>query len=66
MKDFRQRLAGGDLGNVPVILGIIAIAVIFYIQDPTFLSSSNLVNITLSAVPYGIISLGIVRRAVAG
>jgi ABC-type xylose transport system permease subunit len=60
LKDFRQRLAGGDLGNVPVILGIMAIAVIFYLQDVTFLSSSNLVNITLSAVPYGIISLGIV------
>ncbi len=57
---FRQRIAGGDLGSLPVILGLVIIAVVFYIQDPTFLSSSNLVNITLAAVPYGIISLGIV------
>jgi D-xylose transport system permease protein len=64
--DFRQRIAGGDLGNVPVVLGIIAIAIVFYIQDKTYLSSSNLVNITLSAVPYGVISLGIVLVLLLG
>ena len=64
--DFRQRIAGGDLGNVPVVLGLIAIAVVFYIQDKTYLSSSNLVNITLSAVPYGVISLGIVLVLLLG
>ncbi len=64
--DFRQRLAGGDLGNVPVVLGIIAIAIVFYLQDATYLSSSNLVNITLSAVPYGVISLGIVLVLLLG
>lgn len=64
--DFRQRLAGGDLGHVPVVLGIIVIFTIFYLQDASFLSSSNLVNITLSAVPYGIISLGIVLVLLLG
>ena len=51
---------------MPVVLGIIAIAIVFYVQDPTFLSSSNLVNITLTAVPYGIISLGIVLVLLLG
>ncbi|HMJ78830.1 MAG TPA: hypothetical protein VK507_22795 [Iamia sp.] len=64
--DFRQRMAGGDLGNVPVVLGIVAIAIIFYVQDQTYLSSSNLVNITLTAVPYGLISLGIVLVLLLG
>jgi D-xylose transport system permease protein len=66
LREFRQRLAGGDLGNVPVVFGIIAIAIVFYIQDATYLSSSNLVNITLSAVPYGVISLGIVLVLLLG
>jgi D-xylose transport system permease protein len=66
LREFRQRLAGGDLGNVPVVFGIVAIAIVFYIQDPTYLSSSNLVNITLSAVPYGVISLGIVLVLLLG
>lgn len=64
--EFRQRMRGGDLGNVPVVLGIVAIAIVFYVQDPTYLSSSNLVNITLSAVPYGVISLGIVLVLLLG
>jgi ABC-type xylose transport system permease subunit len=66
LREFRQRLAGGDLGNVPVVFGIAAIAIVFYIQDATYLSSSNLVNITLSAVPYGVISLGIVLVLLLG
>ena len=40
----------------PVVLGIVVIAIVFYVQDPTFLSSRNLVNITLSRRPYGIIA----------
>ena len=64
--DFRRRISGGDLGSLPVVLGLIIIAVVFYAQDPTFLSSSNLVNITLSAAPYGIISIGIVLVLLLG
>jgi len=63
---FRRRVAGGDLGMIPVVLGLVAIAVVFYAQDVTFLSSSNLVNITLAAVPYGIISIGIVLVLILG
>ncbi|CAN5812266.1 ABC transporter permease [soil metagenome] len=66
VRDFRRRIAGGDLGNLPVVLGIVAIFAIFYAQDVTFLSSSNLVNISLSAVPYGMISLGIVLVLLLG
>ncbi len=39
---------------------------VFYAQDVTFLSSSNLVNITLAAVPYGIISIGVVLVLLLG
>jgi ABC-type xylose transport system permease subunit len=66
VRDFRRRVAGGDLGNLPVILGLFIIALVFYVQDVTFLSSSNLVNITLAAVPYGIISIGIVMVLLLG
>lgn len=63
---FRRRIAGGDLGNLPVIVGIVLIALVFYVQDATFLSSSNLVNILLTAVPYGVISIGIVLVLLLG
>lgn len=61
-----SRLRGGDLGNVPVILGLIVIGVVFYAQDPAFLSSRQLVSITQFAAPVGIISLGIVLVLLLG
>ncbi len=66
VQDFRRRIAGGDLGSIPVVVGLILIALVFYVQDVTFLSSSNLVNLTLTAVPYGIVAIGIVLVLLLG
>lgn len=66
VQDFRRRIAGGDLGSIPVVVGLLLIAIVFYVQDVTFLSSSNLVNLTLTAVPYGIIAIGIVLVLLLG
>ena len=63
---FVNRLRGGDLGNIPVILGLVVISLFFYIQEPTFLSSFSLVSITRFAAPLGIISLGIVLVLLLG
>ncbi len=62
----KERLRGGDLGNLPVILGLIIISIVFYAQEPTFLSSRQLVTITQFAAPVGIISLGIVLVLLLG
>lgn len=63
---FRQRVRGGDLGVLPVILGLVIIAIVFYSQNVTFLSSRTLVNITLFAAPIGMISLGVVLVLLLG
>lgn len=62
----KTRLRGGDLGNLPVILGLLIISVVFYSQEPTFLSSRQLVTITQFAAPVGMISLGIVLVLLLG
>ena len=62
----RNRLKGGELGNFPVILGLVVISLFFYIQEPTFLSSFSLVSITRFAAPLGIIALGIVLVLLLG
>lgn len=62
----RNRLKGGDLGSLPVIVGLIVIAAFFYSQDAAFLSSRQLVSITQFAAPVGIISLGIVLVLLLG
>ncbi|MEO6996847.1 MAG: sugar ABC transporter permease [Terracoccus sp.] len=55
-----DRFRGGDLGLLPVIIGIVVIWTTFQILNPIFLSSANLVNLTLESVSTGVIALGIV------
>ncbi|MBB2988060.1 sugar ABC transporter permease [Terracoccus luteus] len=55
-----DRFRGGDLGLLPVIIGIVVIWTTFQVLNPVFLSSANLVNLTLESVSTGVIALGIV------
>ena len=61
-----HRIKGGELGSLPVTLGLIVISLVFYAQDATFLSSRTLVNITLFAAPIGIIAIGVVLVLLLG
>ncbi|MGX9294511.1 sugar ABC transporter permease [Tsukamurella paurometabola] len=60
------RIKSGDLGTLPVIIGLIVISIVFYAVEPSFLSSRNLVSITQFAAPTGIIALGIVLVLLLG
>lgn len=53
-------LRSGDLGLVPVVVGLVVIWVVFQSLNPIFLSSANLVNLLLESAAVGTISLGIV------
>ena len=61
-----SRLKGGELGSLPVVVGLIAISIVFYVQEPIFLSSRNLVSVMQFAAPVGVISLGIVLVLLLG
>ncbi len=61
-----NRLKGGELGTLPVIVGLIVICAVFYAREPTFLSSRSLVTLTQFAAPTGIIALGIVLVLLLG
>lgn len=66
VQGFLVRLRGGELGMIPVIVGLVVIAIVFQVNEPTFLSSKNLVSITQFAAPVGVISLGIVLVLLLG
>jgi ABC-type xylose transport system permease subunit len=66
VKAFGQRVRGGDLGSLPVVIGLAVISIVFYLQEPVFLSSRTLVGITLFAAPVGIIALGVVLVLLLG
>jgi D-xylose transport system permease protein len=63
---FRQRVRGGELGALPVVIGLIVIWTIFYLQEPRFLSSQNLTNLALQVAAVGTISVGVVLVLLLG
>lgn len=65
--EFRQRLRQGDVGQLPVIVGLILIWAIFYFaSDGLFLRPFNLVNLTLQMASVGSVSVGIVLVLLLG
>ncbi|WP_145908098.1 sugar ABC transporter permease [Kitasatospora viridis] len=58
--EFRRKLRSGDLGSVPVVLGLVLIAAIFQGITGKFLTAGNISNITLYIAGPGLISVGIV------
>ncbi|MEV0168546.1 simple sugar transport system permease protein/D-xylose transport system permease protein [Nonomuraea fuscirosea] len=64
--DVVERARGGDLGVIPVVVGLIVIWSVFQALNPIFLSSANLVNLTLESAAVGVIALGIVCVLLVG
>ncbi len=60
MQSFRIRVRGGDLGSLPVVIGLIVIWAIFQILNQNFLSANNLVNLSLQCAAVGTIAIGVV------
>jgi simple sugar transport system permease protein/D-xylose transport system permease protein len=61
-----KRIRTGDLGSLPVVVGLVIICVIFQILSPTFLGAYNLSNLFLFSAQTGIISVGIVLVLLLG
>ena len=57
---FRRRLRQGELGTLPVIVGIAVIWLIFWVANDRFLTPANLTNLFLQLVATGTIAIGVV------
>jgi simple sugar transport system permease protein/D-xylose transport system permease protein len=66
VREFVSRVRGGDLGSLPVIAALAVIWIVFQIINPNFLSSANLVNLTMQCAAVGTISIGIVLVLLLG
>lgn len=60
LQEFKRRVRGGELGSLPVVVGLIVIWIIFQTLNSQFLSAQNLSNLSVDIVPTGLISVGIV------
>ena len=63
---FVERVRSGDLGSLPVIVGLIIIWTVFTGLNPVFLSADNLVNLLFDCSTVGVIALGIVCVLMVG
>ena len=66
LEGFVRRIRSGDLGMMPVIIGLIVIWIVFWAQNPRFLSSRNLVELSLDSATIGMISIGVVLVLLLG
>ncbi|RMF79503.1 MAG: ABC transporter permease [Chloroflexi bacterium] len=57
---YMRRLKSGDLGSMPIILGLVVIAIIFQTQNDNFLTPRNFVNLVLQMAGITVIAYGIV------
>src|SRR3954468_5828562 len=63
---FVQRVRAGELGSIPVAVGLVVIWVVFQLLDSRFLSAENLSNLAQQMSAVGIISVGIVLVLLLG
>ncbi|HUX49187.1 MAG TPA: sugar ABC transporter permease [Spirochaetia bacterium] len=61
-----RRLSQGDIGSLPVLLGLVLIAIIFQIANSNFLTPLNLTNLMVQISAVGTISVGVVLILLLG
>jgi D-xylose transport system permease protein len=60
MRGFVDQIRSGDLGMLPVVVGLLLISIVFTTLNPIFLAPNNLVNLLFDAAAVGLIALGVV------
>jgi D-xylose transport system permease protein len=56
----------GDLGSLPIVVGLIIIAIIFQSQNDRFLTAGNFVNLIVQTAPYAVIAMGVTFALLLG
>lgn len=65
-RSFIDQIKSGDLGVLPVVVGLLVISTVFATLNPVFLVPNNIVNLLFDASTVGFISLGIVMVLLLG
>ncbi len=61
-----RSLASVDIGSLPVLLGLVVIAIVFQVANPNFLTPLNLTNLMVQISATGTIAVGIVLVLLIG
>ena len=57
---------GGELGSLPIVVGLILIAIVFQTQNDRFLTAGNFVNLIVQTAPYAVIAMGVTFALLLG
>ncbi len=60
VREWWQRVRAGDLGSLPIIVGLAVIVVVFGLLNDTFLTERNFTNLLLQMAPVATLAIGIV------
>jgi D-xylose transport system permease protein len=55
-----EAIRGGELGSIPIVIGLIVIAVVFGMLDDTFFTPRNFTNLLLQMAAVATVAIGIV------
>jgi D-xylose transport system permease protein len=56
----------GELGSLPIVVGLVIIAIVFQSQNDRFLTAGNFVNLLLQTAPYAVIAMGVTFALLLG
>ena len=56
----------GDLGSLPIFVGLIIICLVFQSQNDRFLTAGNFVNLLVQTAPYAVIAMGVTFALLLG
>jgi D-xylose transport system permease protein len=59
-KRWTDNVRGGELGSLPIIVGLLIIAIVFQLQNDRFLTAGNFVNLMVQGAAYALVAMGIV------
>ncbi len=60
LSDYMRRVRSGDLGSLPIIVGLLIIAVVFQSLNQNYLTPRNFVNLIVQMAGIATISIGVV------
>jgi D-xylose transport system permease protein len=60
VRDYIDRIRGGDLGALPAVLGLIVLCIFFGVMRPAFFSAGNFANLFTQGAAVAVIAMGLV------
>lgn len=60
VRDYLDRVRGGDVGALPAVLGLLVLVVVFTAMRPVFLTAGNFANLLTQGAAVTVIAMGLV------